>query len=138
VVALAASAAELTVRDVLGRARDALGRREVTLTPFAAPLAPGATCRCGASRAAVRCVWSAPPACPRCRTPMAWRRELLLPSFGAAQAALLGILDAPLATLGIPDGALLTVHAGDAPPVRLLLRAANPPFRHHPHPNRHD
>ncbi len=126
-VALASTTAEITLRGLFAKARDLLRAPDPTLTPLAAPLALAAACSCGSGVVQPACVWSTPPACPRCGRAMYWRRDALLASIGAAQAAHLRILDAPLAALGIPDGALVVARAG-ATRTDLLLRPAHTPF----------
>lgn len=119
---LGLEARSTSVAQLFGLARRHLGGREVTLEPFLHPLCVAAACECGAGKAAVGTVWAAPPACPVCGRAMSWRRDLKWPRIRERHAVDLGILEAQVGDLGLPEsGAMVTASSAQREKARFVF-----------------
>jgi hypothetical protein len=93
-------------------AGDLLGA-DAILEPFAHPLCLEATCACGARVAATGTRWAPAPACPSCGAETTWNSSAQVARLSADAARQLGIADASLQALGLPEaGALISARAG--------------------------
>ncbi len=125
-VDVAARAEECTLDDLFALCRDLLGDADATtLEPHGHALCVEARCPCGASVRRAGTIFAAPPPCPRCNTPLFWRRDGALVRLTQREAAALGVAATPLLDLGLPrHGAVLKARAPRRAPVHLVLPAA--------------
>jgi molybdopterin/thiamine biosynthesis adenylyltransferase len=110
-----------TLRDLFVVAEREMPTRPIALAPYLLPWNVQAYCTCGAVRDVVGTDRASAPRCPTCGHAMHWLTETRIESVCMDQAGELGILDAPLASLGIPAGALVVACGAERPPLRMLL-----------------
>jgi len=119
---LQAAAPSVTLSDLFAVAAEHLSTTDITLEPYLHPIHVRADCACGEVAHAVGTNWSTPPACCRCRKPMAWQRAIQHDRISREFAADLGILTKSLAALGLPaQGAMIVARSPDTPPKRYIL-----------------
>jgi hypothetical protein len=111
-----------TLAQVFAAAETAIGRSAIELEAYQHPWNIQASCQCGAVVCAVGTDWAPPPACPSCSSRMQWLKEVQVAQATREQAESWGILACPLASLGIPSGAMFVARASGRPTRRLLLR----------------
>jgi len=111
-----------TLADIFAAAEATLGSSLVDVEPYLHPLNVQASCGCGAVVDAFGTDWAAPPLCSVCASPTRWLQEVQIDRVRKEQVASWGILAKPLASLGVPSGAMFVARAGNRPALRLLLR----------------
>lgn len=111
-----------TLADVFAAAETVVGSSAIVLEPYLHPWNVQASCPCGAVVRAVGTDWAPPPECPSCSSRMQWLKEVQAAQGSKEEAESWGVLAQPLASLGIPCGAMFVARANGRPVRRLLLR----------------
>ncbi len=123
---LDATADDTSFADLFAAAARALGTAEVALEPDRMALTVRVGC-CGTTEAFLA-PRSAPAPCPRCGRVAPPHADLRFPRVRESVARDLGVLERPLADLGLPrDGALVHARAAGRSAVHLLLRPSHAP-----------
>lgn len=110
-----------TLGDLFTLAEHLVAARPVAIAPHLLPLNVQAYCACGTVQDVAGTDRAAAPPCPRCGVAMRWLAETRSELVQIEEARSLGILDTPLAALGIPPGALVAARSLERPPLRMLL-----------------